>query len=368
MTAPSQPEIFGPYLVHERLGAGGMATVHRAIKTGIEGFERPVALKRLLDQYVGDQEFVRSFIREARLASRLNHVNIAQTYDLGRVDQTYYIAMELIDGTDLRHVLRHAAHSVGPLPVPLVLSVLIQTCDALDYAHTFKDETGRPLGIVHRDISPSNLIVGRDGVVKIIDFGIAKASSATLFTATGTLKGKFSYLAPEALDGKVDARSDLFAAGVVAWELLTARPLFRGATDFDTLEQVKRMAIPPPSSINAAVSPEVDASIMGALARDPAQRWQSAAQWRNSLAALAHQVDNRTTNLDVARWIEWTLAQPTRAVPWDVALAAADDPSLVIELQADPVTMMGVGPGVAGAPVPPRVAFPPPGPGPSPVP
>ena len=343
---PSAPEVFGPYLVHERLGAGGMATVHRAIKTGIEGFQRPVALKRLLSQYAGDQEFVRGFVREARLASRLQHPNIAQTYDLGRVDHTYYIAMELVEGIDLRHVLRHIAYSVGPMPVPLVLGLMAQVCDALDYAHTFADESGRPLGIVHRDVSPSNLIVGRDGVVKIIDFGIAKASSATLFTASGVLKGKFSYMAPESLDGHTDARSDLFAVGVLLHELLTARPLFKGKTDFDTLEQVKRMTPPPPSATNSEVPPDVDQVVMTALAKNPTQRWQTAAGLRNALLAIAAQPAMRATHLDIPRWIEWALAQPTRREAWDEPSPPSnDDPSVMIEIEPAPTT-------IGAAPVP----------------
>jgi len=334
--APAQPEVFGPYLVYERLGSGGMATVHRAIKTGIEGFQRPVALKRLLTQYAGDQEFVRGFVREARLASRLTHPNIAQTYDLGRVDASYYIAMELVEGTDLRHVLRHIAYSVGPMPVALVLGLIAQMCDALDYAHTFADETGRPLGIVHRDVSPSNIIVGRDGVAKIIDFGIAKASTATMHTAAGVLKGKFSYMAPESLDGQTDARSDLFALGVCMWELLTARPLFKGDNDFDTLEQVKRLASPPPSSVNPQVPPAVDHVVLTALTKNPTQRWQNAAHLRQAVAGLAMQHGLRTTQQDLPRWIEWALQQPLKHTPWDdvgPAMQQQDDASLVIEME-----------------------------------
>jgi eukaryotic-like serine/threonine-protein kinase len=343
MTAQAA-EVFGPYLVYERLGSGGMATVHRALKTGIEGFQRPVALKRLLSQYAGDQEFVRGFVREARLASRLHHSNIAQTFDLGRVEHTYYIAMELVDGVDLRHLLRHIAYSVGPMPVPLTLSLMIQVCDALDYAHTFPDETGKSIGIVHRDVSPSNVIVGRDGVVKIIDFGIAKASSATLFTASGVLKGKFSYMAPESLDGNIDARGDLFAVGVLFYELLTARPLFKGKTDFDTLEMVKRMNPLPPSTINRAVSADVDQLVMTALAKNPAERWQTASAMRNAMSSIAEQPAMRATHLDVPRWIEWALEQPTRPEAWD-------EESKVIEIE-QAATQIGA------APVPARAAIP----------
>jgi serine/threonine protein kinase len=340
-TAAQRPEQFGPYLVYERLGAGGMATVHRAIKTGIEGFQRPVALKRLLSQYAGDQEFVRSFVREARLASKLTHPNIAQTFDLGRVDLTYYIAMELVDGVDLRTVLKHIAYSVGPMPAPIVLALGVQLCDALDYAHNVKDETGRPLGLVHRDVSPSNLLLGRDGVLKMIDFGIAKASTNTHYTASGILKGKFSYMAPESLDGHTDARSDLFAVGVILHELLTARPLFRGESDFDTLEQVKRLPSPPPSASSPSVPREVDQVVLTALQKNPTQRWQTAGQLRNALASLAAQPAMRVMPTDVWRWVEWALQQPARAHAWDEQ-PDASSPSIVIE--ADPATRMGAAP------------------------
>lgn len=348
MTAPPtpEPEVFGPYLLYERLGAGGMAVVHRAVRTGSDGFQRPCALKRLLPQHAGDQEFVKGFVREARLASRLSHPNIAQTFDLGRVDLTYYIAMELVEGADLRALLRHIAHSVGPLPMPVALNVLSQVCEALDYAHSFADDKGKPIGIVHRDISPSNLIVGRDGMVKIIDFGIAKASTATLHTASGMLKGKFSYMAPEMLEGQLDARSDLFSLGVVMWELLTARPLFRGDTDFDTLEQIKRMEAPPPSQFNRKVPPAMDAVVAKTLAKKPAQRWSTAGEIRQALHHVASSLELWATNLEVARWIEWARAQPTRAQPWDAG--GGDDvlelgDSVMIELGGG--TQMGAPPG-----------------------
>src|SRR5687767_5685696 len=165
----SEQEVFGPYVVLERLGVGGMATVHRAKERGIEGFERIVALKRLLPHLAEDASFVRSFVREAKLASMLQHVNIVQLYELGRVGHVYFIAMEYIDGRDIRKVLRQARKVSGPPTINVIVSMLIQVCDALDYAHTRTDEHGQPVGIVHRDISPSNLIVTRSGHCKVID-------------------------------------------------------------------------------------------------------------------------------------------------------------------------------------------------------
>src|SRR6185295_11598595 len=217
-------EQFGPYVVYERLGVGGMATVHRALERGIEDFERIVALKRLLPHLAEDASFVKSFVREAKLASMLQHANIVQLYELGRVGTTYFISMEYIDGRDIRRILRQARKVTGPPTINVTLSLLIQLSDALDYAHLrHDDDTGEPLHLVHRDVSPSNLLVTKSGHLKVIDFGIAKAQSQQLRTQTGRVKGKLAYMAPEAISGKeLDSRSDIFSVGVIAHELLTA--------------------------------------------------------------------------------------------------------------------------------------------------
>ena len=199
---PGAEEQFGPYLVYERLGVGGMATVHRALERGIEGFERIVALKRLLPHLAADASFIKSFVREAKVASLLNHVNIVQIFELGRVATQYFISMEYIDGRDIRRILRHARKVSGPPPIHVTVGLLLQLCDALDYAHTKVDEAGHPMGLVHRDVSPSNVLVTGGGQVKVIDFGIAKAQSSQLRTQTGRVKGKIAYMAPEALAGK----------------------------------------------------------------------------------------------------------------------------------------------------------------------
>ena len=178
----SAPEEFGPYLVYERLGIGGMATVHRAKKRGIAGFERGVALKRMLPHLSKDAAFISSFVREAKLASLLVHPNIAQIYDFGRIGNVYFIAMEHVDGLDVSKLLRYSRRHNALLPVNVVLSILSQLCEALEYAHTFVDENGQSQGIVHRDVSPSNLIVTQTGHLKVIDFGIAKASTRQLDT------------------------------------------------------------------------------------------------------------------------------------------------------------------------------------------
>ena len=303
-------EQFGPYLVYERLGVGGMATVHRALERGIEGFERMVALKRLLPHLAEDASFIKSFVREAKLASLLNHVNIVQIFELGRVGTEYFISMEYIDGKDIRRILRHARKVTGPPPINITIGLLLQLCDALDYAHNKGDEEGQPLQLVHRDVSPSNVLVTTAGHVKVIDFGIAKAQSSQLRTQTGRVKGKLAYMAPEAVSGgrELDARSDLFAVGVIAHELLTARPLFASKNEYQTLLKVQRGDIMPPSTFNQACPPELDAIVLKALARDPDQRFSSASDVRDELLAMRKQYKLQTGYRDIAAWVEWAFS------------------------------------------------------------
>ena len=305
----AQEELFGPYVVYERLGVGGMASVHRARELGIEGFERIVALKRLLPHLAEDATFIRSFVREAKLASILHHVNVVQIFELGRVGTQYFISMEHIDGKDLRKILRQARRHAGPPPIGVVLGLLLQLCDALDYAHTMIGEDGQPLGLVHRDVSPSNILINRAGYLKVIDFGIAKAQTSQLKTQTGRVKGKLAYMAPEAISGKeLDARSDLFAAGVIAHELLTARPLFACKNEYQTLLRVQRGEIVPPSAHNRSCPPELDAIVLRALARDPNERYDSAASFRDDLLDVRAKYQLAATHREIGSWIDWAFS------------------------------------------------------------
>jgi eukaryotic-like serine/threonine-protein kinase len=308
-----------------------MARVDRAELAGIEGFHRSVALKRMLPHVAANQDMVQAFVREARLASHLRHGNVAQTYELGKVDGIYFIAMELVTGPTLRAILKHCAQTTGPMPVPIALNILNQICDALDYAHNLCDESGQPLGIIHRDVSPSNIIVDEAGVAKLIDFGIAKASAAGMQTMSGTIKGKFGYMAPEYLVGAIDARADLFAVGVIAHELLTNRPLFSVADDMETLRRVRGMPLRPPSQGNPNVPPEIDDVVMTALARDPDRRWQHATALRTALTTLTRRLGLVCTNQQAVEWINWAFEQTrprgTR-LPASARPAEASDPSL----------------------------------------
>lgn len=331
-------EQFGPYLVYEQLGIGGMASVHRAQIAEGPGRGRVVALKRMLPHVAMNDEMVVAFVREARLASHLKHKNVAETYELGRVGDIYFIAMELVVGRNLREILKHCAQTgCGPMPVAVSLNILNQICDALDYAHNLCDETRTPLGIIHRDVTPSNIIVSDDGVVKLIDFGIAKAAAAGLQTMGGTLKGKFGYMAPEYIAGSLDARADLFALGVIAHELLTNRPLFTGTDDIETLGRVQRMEIQPPSARNPNVPREIDDIVMTGLARDPNRRWQHATALRAALGTLTRRLGLLATDEQVVGWIAHAFDRTKPQV--EILLGEAEDPSMIIS--TEPVTDLG---------------------------
>jgi hypothetical protein len=281
-------ERFGPFEILDRLGAGGMAVVHRALRHRAGAGPQEVALKRLLPHLADDATFIRAFAREASMARRLDHENICRIHELGRVRDAYFISMECLDGHDLRVLLRRAHRSRQVPPVEVTLSILSQLCAALDHAHCAVDEeTGEPLGLVHRDVSPANILVTSSGLVKVIDFGIARATLDRYRTETGRFRGKLGYLSPEAIQGQaLDGRSDLFSLGVIAHELLTARPLFGAVNDFDTLSRVQFGQIDPPSRLNHQCPPALDALVATALARDPGERFHSAAAMLDALLAV----------------------------------------------------------------------------------
>ena len=305
------PEQVGRYEVHEQLGVGGMATVHRAIVRGDSGFAKQIALKRLLPHLARNPEVIQSFAHEARLASHLRHANVAQTLDFGKVDGSYFIAMEYVAGPTLVRIMRQCAAAAGAMPVPVVVAILCQICEGLDHAHNLCDDTGRPLGIIHRDVTPSNIIVSMSGIVKLIDFGIAKARTGHR-TAAGVVKGKLAYMAPEYTIGRLDYRADLFAVGVIAHELLSSRRLFHSRNDFGLLTQLREMPIQPPSRWNPQVTRDLDDIVMTALQRDPDQRWQNAGAMRTALGNVARDLGGIVGHREILEWVEWALAQPSR--------------------------------------------------------
>jgi serine/threonine protein kinase len=296
-------ERFGSYEIYEELGAGGLASVHLARSPAIKN---PVALKRLYPHVADVRELVESFIDEARLARYLRHPGIARVYEFGRLKGTYFIAFEFVPGPTLQQLQRQCAAHVGRIPVPVVLEVGYQLCDALDHAHNLCDQHGQPLRIVHRDVSPSNVIVSSSGQVKLIDFGLAKTKQSTVQSQAGVIKGKVNYIAPEYISGRLDARCDLWAVGVVLHELLTGKRLFNDPENLVTLERVRSLPIPAPSRSNPDVPVDVDQIVLRALERDPERRWQSAAAMR---AALERHASRRLTHQQLVVWLEWAFSQ-----------------------------------------------------------
>jgi serine/threonine protein kinase len=305
-----EPDRFGAYVVHERLGAGGMAEVHRAERVNKDGSRTMVALKRLLPQTASNRELKTWFLREGALMRYLQHPNIAETYDHGSFKGIHYIAMEYVAGPTLKQLVEHTSRTIGTLPIPITLTIASQVCEALDHAHLRRDPQGRFLHVVHRDICPANILLREDGVVKVIDFGLAKVKGVNEDTGRGQLKGKFNYVAPEYLaSGSFDARADLWALGVVMYELLTSRRLFDAPDNHQTLTRVQKLPIPRPSRANPQVSPELDEIVMTTLERDPGRRWQTAAMLRDALRGRMVQRGDPANATHVAEWVRWLYAQ-----------------------------------------------------------
>ncbi|HTL37387.1 MAG TPA: serine/threonine-protein kinase [Kofleriaceae bacterium] len=302
------PTRFGDYTIRQPLGNGGMASVHLADWRPKEGVPRRVALKRLYPHIAENPELVKMFIDEARLSRYLNHPNVAQVYEFGRLQGTYFIAFEYVEGPTVYQLAKHCYANVGYIPIPIILEIAIQLCDALIHAHNLCDADGLPLGIVHRDISPQNLIVSSVGFVKLIDFGLAKAKESSAESHSGVIKGKVHFVAPEYLDGQLDVRCDLWAVGVLLHELLSGRPLFDAPDHFKMVDLVRNMAIPPPSRFRAEVSTGLDDIVFKALERKPAKRWQNAASLRAALVAEAKE-HSPVTKSQLITWVEWAFAQ-----------------------------------------------------------
>ncbi len=271
--AQLQPQRFGKYILLRRIALGGMAEIFKAKVAGAGGFEKDIVIKRILPQFGEDESFTRMFVDEARLTAKLQHQNIVQIFDFDVLDDRYFIAMEYIEGKDLKDVLERSDQVGDPLSVPQCVYIAMEVARGLHYAHT-KEEGGQPLGIVHRDVTPSNVMVSYRGDVKLMDFGIAKASQQTTKTQAGAVKGKVAYMAPEQAHGKaVDARTDIFGLGVVLWEMLTYKRLFLANSDFETLTNIVRLDVEPPSTVNRRVPAELDAIVLKCLEKDPAKRW-----------------------------------------------------------------------------------------------
>ena len=312
-----KPTPFGKYFLLERINVGGMAEVYKAKTVGVEGFEKIVAIKRILPSVAEDEEFIKMFVDEAKITSQLSHANLAATFDLGKIDDTYYIAMEYVPGKDLRAVFERIKRRGGRVPWQLSAWVMSRVCEGLDYAHRKRDASGRELHIVHRDVSPQNIILSYEGEVKLIDFGIAKAANKITKTQAGILKGKFGYMSPEQVRGlPLDGRSDIFAAGVVLYELCTGERLFTGSSDFSVLEKVQQARVTPPSQVEPSIPPELERIILKALAREPGDRYLHAAEMAGALARFLLETQARAvTRDDLSAFMKGTFPEDERREP-----------------------------------------------------
>jgi TonB family protein len=306
---PSDGTKFGQYVLLEKIAAGGMAEVWKARMRGVEGFQKIVAIKKILPHLSDNQDFIEMFVDEAKLAAQLNHNNIIHIYDLGKIQSSYYIAMEYVDGHDLKTILRRGEERDQPMQVELALFIASKVAAALDYAHRKHDFEGKDLGLVHRDVSPQNVLVSQDGDIKLCDFGIAKAASKANHTQAGALKGKLQYMSPEQAWGRnIDKRSDIFALATVLFELLTGKKLFNGDSELSILEQVREARVTAPSKLNDEVPPEVDTIVLKALQKDPAARYQTAGEMAKDLDAVLYSIRPTPTSADLAIYMHriWT--------------------------------------------------------------
>ncbi len=301
----------GKYEILALLALGGTAEIYLARIGGAAGFEKYVVVKCLHDHLADDQDFVRMFLDEARISATLDHSNIVQTFELGEHENRYYMVMEFLAGLSLAMVVRRAGERLpgGTIPVPLVLNVAAQACAGLHYAHE-RTQNGKPLNMVHRDISPQNLVVSFEGVVKVVDFGIARADYRETKTKVGTIKGKFAYMSPEqCVANNVDRRTDVFALGVIVHELLTGRRLFKRNSPYETYQAVLECVVEPPTKLNAELDPALDAIVMKALVKDKDLRYPTAEAFGDAMLGYLHHRGKGSGGNELGRFFEGHFGQ-----------------------------------------------------------
>lgn len=284
---------FGKYRLLRKIGTGGMASIFLATLDGPDGFKKQLVIKRVHPHLAELTEFNQMFATEAKVAALLSHPNIVQVYEYGTIGDSPYLAMEWLDGLSLEVLLRGARKSEVPLGPDFALQVGAQVCEALEYAHRLQDEEGRWLGLVHRDVSLSNVLIGFDGGVKLVDFGIAKITQAPSLTQTGTLKGKLAYMSPEQLTGAIDQRSDIFSLGIVLYEIAVGKRLFKRQTDAETVTAIARCEVPHPAEIVPGFPQDLADVLERALQRDPDKRFANAGEMGEAIEGILR--DRRST-------------------------------------------------------------------------
>jgi serine/threonine protein kinase len=316
----------GKYRLVRRLAVGGMAEIFLAMTESIEGFEKLVVIKRILPQFSGDPGFRRMFLDEARLAATLEHPNVVNVHDIGEWDGSYFFTMEYVHGQSLGRVMRVSASQGQPVPLEHTLAVMVGTCAGLHHAHDKHGHDGVALGIVHRDVSPPNILITYDGGVKLVDFGIAKASSVTEYTAVGTLKGKIPYMSPEQCRAeRLDRRSDIFALGVVLYELTVGRRPFQAEHELGLLNLIASTIAPLPSTVVPGYPPQLERIVMNALAPHPDHRYATARAFQLDLEDFARDYRVPISTAKLAQYMERLFDEDARRWPTNPAIAARDD-------------------------------------------
>jgi serine/threonine-protein kinase len=295
---------FGKYLLLKRIAMGGMAELFLARQQGVEGFEKLVVVKRILEHYAADRDFVEMFLNEARLAASLSHPNIVQSFDLGEEGGVYFIAMEFVPGHDLFNVARKCTAQERPIPAPVAARIIADACAGLHYAHTRKSRQGQPLNIVHRDVSPANIIISYEGAVKLVDFGIAKAASHQARTRAGMVKGKYSYMSPEQIQGlPLDGRSDVFALGITLHESLVGRRLFKREAELAIMNDILHGEVVPPSTLRPDLPPALERICLKALEKDRDRRYPSAREMQLDLERYIASCGEPATAIEVSAFL-----------------------------------------------------------------
>jgi serine/threonine protein kinase len=297
---PSPPRMLGRYALYEQIASGGMATVHIGRLLGPVGFARTVAIKRMRPQFTEDPEFVAMFLDEARVAARIRHPNVVPTLDVVTIEGELFLVMEYVQGESLARLIKLAYGRGERIPPPMVATIMVGVLHGLHAAHEAKNDRGEPLGIVHRDVTPQNVLVGTDGVSRVLDFGVAKAAGRVQTTREGQLKGKIPYMAPEQIRGNATRVSDVYAASVVLWEALAGRRLFKGDSEAEVFANVIEGTKVPPSEHAPGLPPELDAVTMRGLAMDPAQRFATAREMARALENSAPLVAASV----IGEWVE----------------------------------------------------------------
>src|SRR5580693_516124 len=302
---------FGPYRLVRQIAVGGMAEIHLAKTKGIAGFEKYVALKMIHPNFAEDEQFIQMLVDEAKIAVQLNHANIAQTFDLGRVGEVFYITMEYVDGADLYKILRKASETDIDMPLEVAAYIAKEVASALDHAHKKRSPTGKSLGIVHRDVSPQNVLISYTGEVKLVDFGIAKATMKARQTAIGVIKGKYYYMSPEQAWGDpIDYRSDIFSAGIVLYEMLTGQMLYLEEDLHRLLDMARSAEIAPPSTLRKGIPPQLERIVMHALSKVPGERYQSAGDLATDLERFLHAYSPVFTAAKLSTLLRQVLGDP----------------------------------------------------------